>query len=61
MVTDQVSFRWLLSLRETRARLAIWVLEIQDYAFEIVHAKGSLMVVPDTLSRDSVLNPLCQR
>ena len=61
MITELLSLKKLLSLREPRDRLARWVLEIQDSDFEIVHAKGSHMVVPDILSRDAVLKPLCQR
>eukprot|EP00171_Calliarthron_tuberculosum_P002219 IDg2219t1 len=61
VVTDQMSLKWLLSLQEPRDRLARWVLEIQDYDFDIVHAKGTQMTVPDTLSRDAVSKMLCQR
>ena len=61
VVTDQMSLKWLMSLQEPRDRLARWVLEVQDYDFSITHAKGSTMVVPDTLSRDAIPKPLCQR
>ena len=32
-------------------RLARWALELLEYDYEIVHCKGALHHVPDTLSR----------
>lgn len=61
VVTDHLSLKWLLSLKDPRHRLARWVLEIQDFDFIIEHRNGPALVVPDTLSRDAVAKPLCQR
>ena len=61
VVTDHLSLKWLLSLKDPREKLARWVIEIQDFDFIIEHRGDPELVVPDTLSRDSVPKPLCQR
>ena len=61
VVTDHLALRWLLSLKDPRERLARWVVEVQDFDFEVEHRAGKELVVPDTLSRDAVPKPLCQR
>lgn len=60
-VTDHLSLKWLLSLNDPRDRLARGVVEIMDHDFTIEHRGGKELVVPDTLSRDAVPKPLCQR
>lgn len=61
VVTDHVSLKWLLTWKEPRGRLARWVVDVQDHDFAVEHRAGKELVVPDTLSRDTVSNPLCQR
>ena len=61
IVTDHCSLKWLMSLRDLRGRLARWMVEVQDFDFTVQYAPGSALVVPDTLSRDAVEKPLCQR
>ena len=60
VVTDHLALRWLLSLKDPRERLARWVVDVQDFDFEVEHRAGRELVVPDTLSRDAVQKPLCQ-
>lgn len=60
-VTDKLSLRGLLSLKDPRDRPARWVLEIQSFDFTSTNEKGSTMLVLDTLSRDAVPKTLCQR
>lgn len=50
-----------MSLKDPRERLARWVLEVQDFDFTVEHRESKALVVPDTLSRDAVPKPLCQR
>lgn len=61
VITDHLALRWLLSLKEPRERLARWVVDVQDFDFVVEHRAGRELVVPDTLSRDAVPKPLCQR
>ena len=51
IITDHSSLKWLMTMKDLSGRLARWSLELQSYAFDIEHRKGSLNVVPDTLSR----------
>jgi transposase InsO family protein len=53
VVTDHMALRWLMSLREPRGRLARWMVEIQEFDYEISHVPGEKLVVPDCLSRDT--------
>ena len=58
VVTDHRSLRWLMSLKDPRGRLERWMVSIQDFDFTVVDAPRGELVVPDTLSRDSVEKPL---
>ena len=51
VITDHASLKWLMSLKDLDGRLARWSLKLQAFVFKIEHRKGSLNVVPDTLSR----------
>ncbi|KAH8272437.1 hypothetical protein KR044_000587, partial [Drosophila immigrans] len=51
IVTDHASLKWLMSNHDWNCRLARWALALQRYRFKIEHRKGSLNVVPDSLSR----------
>ena len=60
-VTDLLSLKWLLSLKDPRDKLARWVVQIQDFDFTIEHRSGPELVVLDTLSRNAgqrCYNPL---
>ena len=51
VITDHASLKWLMNMKDLNGRLARWSLELQSYVFDIEHRKGTLNVVPDTLSR----------
>lgn len=51
VITDHASLKWLMSQKDLSGRLARWSLKLQPYRFNIEHQKGSLNIVPDTLSR----------
>ena len=53
-ITDYSALTWLKNRKEPTGRLARWVLEMQQWDFEIVHKRGALNHVPDALSRDLV-------
>lgn len=61
IITNHLSLKWLINLKEPRDRLARWVLDMQDFDFTIHHANGPNLVVPDTHSMDAVSKPLYQR
>jgi hypothetical protein len=56
VVTDHSALVWLMSLRDPKHRLARWSLEFQSFDFDVEHApeNGSIMVIPDALSRDTM-------
>lgn len=54
VITDHSSLRWLMNQKDLNGRLARWSLKLQGFDFKIEHRKGSLNVVPDTLSRFDV-------
>lgn len=51
VVTDHASLQWLRNIKDPTGRLCRWALRLQPYDFEIVHRKGSQMVVADAFSR----------
>lgn len=51
VITDHASLMWLKNLKDPAGRLGRWSLKLQAYDIEIVHRKGTLMVVADALSR----------
>jgi RNase H-like domain found in reverse transcriptase len=56
VVTDHSTLVWLMSLRDSKHRLARCILEFQSFDFDVEHAPGneSIMVIPDALSRDTM-------
>jgi RNase H-like domain found in reverse transcriptase len=56
VLTDHSTLVWLMSLRDRKHRLARWILEFQSFDFSVKHApgNGSIMVIPDALSRDTM-------
>ncbi|XP_044574087.1 uncharacterized protein LOC116655403 [Drosophila ananassae] len=51
IVTDHASLKWLMSNRDLSSRLGRWAIALQRFQFSIEHRKGSLHIVPDSLSR----------
>lgn len=51
VVTDHASLQWLRNIKDPTGRLCRWALRLQPYNFDIVHRKGSQMVVADAFSR----------
>ena len=51
VITDHSSLKWLNTLKEPTGRLARWATALQAYDMTIIHRKGALHKVPDTLSR----------
>jgi RNase H-like domain found in reverse transcriptase len=56
VVTDHIALTWLMSLRDSKERLARWIVEMQAYDFEVLYERGDgeIMAVPDALSRDTM-------
>lgn len=61
VVTDHLELRWLVNLKDPRDRLARWMVDVQDFDFRIELAPGTMLTVPDTLSRNAVGEPFCMR
>lgn len=55
VLTDHQSLKWLQRLDAPTGRLGRWVLELQQYDFDIQYRKGSLNTVADALSRQPEL------
>ena len=53
--TFHMALKYIQSIKELTGRLARWILELQEYDFEIHYKKGSLQVVADALSRNIIL------
>ncbi|XP_054281224.1 uncharacterized protein LOC128998894 [Macrosteles quadrilineatus] len=53
-ITDHVALKWLLKLSEPSGCLARWVMELQQFDFEIRYRKGTSNRVADALSRQLV-------
>ena len=51
VITDHSCLKWLHNVKNPSGRLARWALSLLEYAYEIVHRKGSSHHVPDALSR----------
>jgi hypothetical protein len=49
--TDHQSLKWLQTLKNPTGRLARWVIDLQQYSFDIKYKKGVLNKLADTLSR----------
>jgi len=46
-----MALKWLNSIESPSGMIARWVLELQQYDFEISYRKGQLNVVADAISR----------
>lgn len=49
--TDHASLKWLYNLKDPIGRLARWCIRLSQFAFTLVHRKGTQNVVADFLSR----------
>jgi RNase H-like domain found in reverse transcriptase len=56
VVTEHSALVWLMSLRDPKHWLARWILEFQSFDLDVEHApgNGSITVIPDALSRDTM-------
>lgn len=50
-VTDHQAFKWMLFIKEPSGRLGRWVLEIQQYSFDVCYRKGINNKLAGALSR----------
>ena len=51
IITDHANLRWLMSSTKMSGRLAHWVLQLQDFVFEVRHKPGRANKNADALSR----------
>lgn len=56
IITDHYSLKYLMNMKVTSGRLARWILHLQPYVNCMEHRSGTLMKVPDALSRAPVMN-----
>ena len=56
VITDHYSLLWLFKIKDPTGRLARWSVRLSQFDFELKHRKGALNVVPDALSRDTIIN-----
>lgn len=50
--SDHSALLWILRQKEAKGRIGRWIIEFQQYEFDLVHRPGREMVVPDALSRN---------
>ena len=50
--SDHMALKFIRNVKEPVGRLARWMLELQQYDFEVQYKKGTLQVVADALSRN---------
>lgn len=60
LITDQLTLRWSLSLKDLTERLDGWEEDRQDFNFIVEHCARRRLIVPETLRSDAVPKPLCQ-
>lgn len=58
MVTDHANLKWLMSSTKMSGRLAHWVLELQEFDFEVRHKAGKANRNADALSRLLTIMPI---
>jgi len=51
VITDHQALRWLRGIESPTGRLARWMLELQQYTFDVKYRRGKLNQVADALSR----------
>lgn len=56
IITDHYSLKYLMNMKVTSGRLSRWILHLQPYVNCIEHRSGSLMKIPDALSRAPVMS-----
>jgi len=63
VITDHQALRWLQRIESPTGRLARWMLELQQYTFDVRYRRGQLNRVADALSRlptvHAARNPRC--
>jgi len=63
VITDHQVLRWLQKLESPTRRLGRWMLELQQYSFDVKYRRGTLNRVADALSRlpavRAIRNPRC--
>lgn len=52
VITDHAALLWLLKIQNPSGRLARWAIQLSQYDMEVIHRKGKLNIIPDTLSRN---------
>jgi len=58
LVTDHSALRWLHSV-EPKSRIAHWVMDLQEYAFNVKHRPGTANQNADALSHLPHKTPMC--
>lgn len=59
VITDHAALQYLNTAKHHSARLCRWSMKLQSLEFEVVHRKGKLNIVPDTLSRSVDIIDCC--
>ena len=55
LVTNHQALRYLKSMKDPHGRIGRWLMEMQQYDFDVDHKAGRLHVVPDALSRAPIV------
>ena len=56
LMTDHKSLRWMRGQKDPRHTFARWIMEFEEYKYEIIYRPGKENVLPDYLSRIPGIN-----
>ena len=59
VITDHANLKWLMSSTKISGRLARWILQLQDFVFEVRHKPGRANRNADALSRLPTVLSVC--